>query len=1117
MIEQEKKYFADPQTGGGNYDDADFAIGINQSVNSQNVRIGTTDAGRTKQVESIGSTKLLTYPIVSVTYYTIGVATDIANYRFCYFQYNTTSSEHRIMCWDADTNTSYVVLLSSQVYGGLNFDKDYLIHSARIVNGLLYWTDNLNRQRKVNIDAGIKLNQPSFVTETEAYTSPMNAEVISLLKRPPLVPLNVAKTTQPSLTTNQIKNGAFQFMARYYYKDGETSVISVYSLLAEYNSADQTFNAIDVSFDFTEKIDQDVALVDMVVRLGNTNNFYVIRTWDKRNASDLAAIQSHNAGISALTYRFLNDKLGEQLDPAYALKPFDSVPVLSKALEIANERLFLGNNLIGYDAPAETSLTAAFNTQSPSSPSFTELYLHWNGSPGTTRYIVVIPVSGVYGYYESNFNAAVPLADPTAFTDLQYIGASMSEVFTYYGITPAASPTVAQYASITITGVTSSVDGTSLFKTDCPYQLGIVFYDFGDRKCGVVTSPSLIFTTEEREPSLGTYSTSLDWSLDNTNALTEIPDWATHYSIVLTKALRTRFFLQAKGKNITYATKDADGAYVFNTATYAATNAGIAVDITLLNSYAMGYTFNEGDLVKIFLLGNVYNLSILAQDGNWIICELKDIGSIGDTATPYTTSLFEIYTPYQQIGNEPFYEQAQTFPINNAGESTRAYSVTAGSIVGDVYILTRNDGTFDYFTENMSPNDKFYRTWYTNEGRANFVTYLGQTYEPDTIAFSETFIIGSRVNGLSSFDALNEKNIPLQCGEINKLQITSKVQDEQGIVMLAICAKETASLYLGEVQQYGSNKQTTLTIADEVIGTVNILKGSFGTINPESVVEYRGLVFWIDILNGRAIQYSAGGLFPISNYNATRFWRLFSEQYLSMSLAEIEALGSRPFIFGMVDPYHDEVLFAIPKLLETPPEGYLPDYPDLIYPFDIWDGQAKTIVYNLNNNPNFWMGSYSFTPDYFTSLSNKLYSFKNGNLYLHNQTNQSNNFYGVQYTSKLMCVSNKIPQRPKVFYNISSESNLVPLFTYFYNDYPELQTSDLLYDDYNDLEGIFYATIRRNKVLLTEEGYTYDGLMTGDNMRNVAMRIMIEYDVSREFLALKFLNIGFTLSRGHTT
>ncbi len=232
----------------------------------------------------------------------------------------------------------------------------------------------------------------------------------------------------------------------------------------------------------------------------------------------------------------------------------------------------------------------------------------------------------------------------------------------------------------------------------------------------------------------------------------------------------------------------------------------------------------------------------------------------------------------------------------------------------------------------------------------------------------------------------------------------------------------------------------------------------------------------------------------------------------------IEALGSRPFVFSTVDGGHNELLISIPKLLETPPKGYLPDYPSTVYPFDIWDGQGKSIIYKLENEstgtPPHWQGAYSFNPEGFVTLQNKLYSFKYGSLYLHNQTTSQNNFYGIQYTSKIMFVSNQIPNLPKVYENILLESNIVAKFVYFYNDYPTQQSSDLVDYSFRDLEGVWYTVILRNKLIPTATGYTTDGLLTGEKMRNIAMFVMAEFSPTTNPLNLKFIEIGYSKSKG---
>lgn len=1219
-MEQERKYLADPN-GRLNSDDASFALAPNEWVNAENVRTGTTDSGETGTMESVGSNVLISEPQPSAVFITLRAIEDTPNSRIIKFQYNTTGNDHKIVALYAQSQVEYNVLLSSQIEGGLNFSKYFPI-DGRVVDSLLYWVDN-NRQRKINIDAALNLNNPGFVIDVEAYTAPITQEVISLLKRPPLYPITFKKAVQPSITNNYIAGNAFQFMANYYYRDGETSVLSVYSTLCPYNLSTELFNRVDIFFPLNEFIDQDVQMVNLVVRYGDTNNFFVIRTWDKNNAQDAAAIANHNSGISPLYFGFYNSQVGEPLDEVYTSTPFYSVPILSRTLEIAQERLFLADNVNGYDTPTITSLDASFSSGTAEVTSV-KGYLYTVQSNGVRTWYFQVTIygteNGTYdGYYAYLTDPLALIPSSIAWTDLTFMGTTQVEVQNYLttnGFPLGSSITFvpqAGYQPVSISGTpfSTTVNAFTIFKTDSSYKVGIVFYDFGDRKTGVVeysgteiTTVIISPTTEastsyfesdntfrfpigsyeqplagdilyitagilpvgaytvissaisgtayvlainlflgsnllgsssfsvsrpaiargtvftpDRQYITSSFMTALNWTLSNDNAINEIPVEAVKYSIVLTKCLRTREFLQARVKNVTYVTKDADGIYEFNTSAYAASLNGIGVDITLINGYGMGYAFTEGDLLKLYISVDVHVLRIIAQSGNWVVCQLQDIGAIGDTASPYTAALFEIFTPYQSSLNEPFYEQGNAYPILNAGTDERSYSTVVGALGGDTIVITRSDGTNNYYTENMSGNDTYWQNWYTNAGRINLIVSIGQTNEITQIAFSETYISGSKVNGFSNFDALNVGGVSKRCGAITKLFLTSKVSDEQGNVMLAICQLETNSVYIGETRIIDETGATQFFASSTgIIGTINVLKGSFGSINPESVTGYRGNVYWIDMYNGKLIQYSLNGLDVISNVKMTRFWNLWCKKFLSMSAEDIEALGGRPFVYTIVDKVHTELLISIPKLSNDPPKGYLPDYPDMIYPFDILDYQAKTVVYKLGSVgvlPHF-QGAYTFYAENFVTLQNNLYSFKNGLTYLHNQTNSYNNFFGVQCKSSVAVVSNLSANVPKVYNNIGVEANMIPTFVYFYNNFPYQQSSDLIADDFNDLEGIYYATIYRNKLVPTVDGFTTDGLLTGEKMRGVTMFILFQFEVNQTPLELKFLNIGLDVSLGHT-
>ncbi len=72
-----------------------------------------------------------------------------------------------------DCGKCLCVIYDSQIEGGLNFNKDYRIdRNCKVINGVLYWSDNYNEPKKINIDKGIKTNQAGYSTNETAYEIP---------------------------------------------------------------------------------------------------------------------------------------------------------------------------------------------------------------------------------------------------------------------------------------------------------------------------------------------------------------------------------------------------------------------------------------------------------------------------------------------------------------------------------------------------------------------------------------------------------------------------------------------------------------------------------------------------------------------------------------------------------------------------------------------------------------------------------------------------------------------------------------------------------------------------------------------------------------------------------
>lgn len=1120
---------------GLNADDDFSVIGKGQWVNASGIRTFTTDKGATGRVEAVNGTAVVFNTLPINDNHTIGAVADEARKRILFFNWNE-NDDHAIYCYDKLADTTYIVILDSQVTGGLAFNKRMRIDSnAKVLGDLLTFTDFNNEPRKINIEAGIKLNQSGYVTPELPYADPLAYTTLTVIKRPPIYPLSLTKFDVAGSIGNLTKNNAYQITYRYIYRDNETSALASYGQLIPYNSPAEDYNSVLISLSFQENIDDDIQQIDICVKRGNAGKTEVVKSWNKNDVADAAAIAAHNANTTALGFTYFDDKKGTILDAVTSITSFDNVPLLTKSIEQAKDRQFHGHILTGYDTPVPTSLALTLGSyDTGAGGSFTAQWKTfaltiYNPSVGYGTmefyYAYTTALANTAWFYSADQTTTAPVTlnsiDATNSFPTENGLASWIQSGTLY---PPPSGYHYVYGPVTffdVVGQTTdlifavNLNGLQFFKSGSTYKASIAFYDRFRRKCGVVAK-DIYITTPLRTADQTVFAGNILWSLSNTDALNEIPDWAYYYQIHISKNFTTRFFVQFQIADTDYIVKNQDGTYDYGNPSFVLnTTYATGFDLTPLTSAGLGYTFTEGDQLRVFKTdGTNVLLDVLGTDGNFVFASAEDLGTLG-TGVEF---LIELYTPYKPTVNEGLFETGGVFNVINPGQDTRTYETLSGSINGDCYAIERDAGGSDlYFCEAMSPNDKFWQDWETDTGWVNAIDTIGQKLLKDAIVFSDTYIEGTKVNGFNKFQPLNEQDLGSDNGAIQKLQLASKVQLD-GTVMLALCDLECVSMYLGEQELVDTQGSAFVAKANNVIGSFKALKGSMGTSNPESVFEYNGLVFWWDTRNGCAVQYANNGLFAISKKKFVRAANLFSKKFSSMSVADIEALGGQPFIIGGFDPYHKEVLFTIPSTESTPPKGYLEDYssPQIVYPYDIYDGIGKTLVYTHEQDQ--WRGSDPYQAEMFVKMDNDLYSFKAGALYIHNQTSVAPcQFYGVQNTAKLMYSGN--PGAIHTFESIGLESNKTPVFIHFRTEDPFTQSSDLPYPGARDLiskQGVIESSLLRDRLSPNATG-SYDVKeLTGDKLYGKALLIMLEWEFVTDptLLELRVSDLGFVTNTG---
>lgn len=1142
MIQPIKKYLND----GLDSDSAEHLVAPSRFISGRNFRTWSTDIGQVGYIENIlkNAEKEHTLPSGG-TNIRIGFASDDENGYIVKFNQNSNGDDG-IYLYDIVGDVWYTVLMSSDVTGGLNFNKYYLINGAFIINGILYWNDGYNEPRKLNLGAFMSAYHSSQpVTTNYIMTLPVDESEITLIRKPCALPPTISKSNDSGFVNNYIANESFQFAIEYIYFDGEFSVLSAYSKSSLLNLADETYNYIRVVIEPIE-IPQTVRIVRLIVKDGLTNKGNVIKSWDRLVASENTDINN-----SALEVNFYNNIRGEAIPDVNMVKPFDSVPTLVGTMEPGKNRNILADITEGYDTPSDTSLTASLVSFAVDP---TEIVLPLlrvghrragisgdssiNGYAYIGYYVFISGGSIPSGYYlingtESSTITASSLpaypafgAAPTtvALSGITFKGTTTSAVISntlpsgagVWNGSPIQSFFTNNGTNLTVTGAT--ITTYRAFNSNVQYNLGVVFYDYARRKCGVVFNGTEVVVPQRNFAYTTAYG-SVEWALSNTDAVNEIPDWAHYYAVVMTLNLRTRSFISAYDNAVRYATYNTTTQLLeFTATTFSTSTVAIGINRKALLQANLGYVAQDGDqCVLIDNSDNSYEIPVIGEEGEYILLKPVDVGD-----TTSKTWVYQVYTPYKTSDQEPFYEMGEIIPIDNPGEVTREYNQLTGNIRADAIIISRNYNAVTYLAEAMSPNDTYFQRWDTDAGMVNLVTKLGQVRKRTGLRFSNVYIQGTLTNGLSSFEALNSYTLPEDMGTAIKLVLTSKVQKE-GSVLLAIGEQETASIYLGETEVFDAEGNSFLAKSDNFIGQVNILRGGYGTSNHESVIPHDGNVSFFSKLRGCFVTYSNSGLFPISNNGLMRVAKLFASKYASLSVSEIEVLGSRPFVFGGYDPYHKELYFSIPSTESTPPKGYLEDYvsPDLpvIYPYDIYDGVGKVLVYKVDKDA--WGAPHSYETEGFVAIRDLLFSAKNGALYKHNvndgTANTFNSWYGVNSSTAIGFIINEQPNIVKEFLTLSIEGNTIePDWVHHRTELPFVQSTDNT--EWTNREGVLYEKygILRDRLSPNVTGSFDDKLYTGDNMRGQWLKVFVEYD-TRQQLQVRFFNVGFRISDGQTT
>ena len=334
-----------------------------QYIDAMNVRLGSTEDSEIGSVENSKGNTLLTditlgvYNSISYTLSSnsvcIGAFEDGANETIYWFIHDETATDTAtgkadlIVSFEARKNSTTTHVISFKNIDDptnttLNFNKRYLINNVDKVGDLLFFTDNYNPPRNINVNKDYAY--PLTITGNDEFSY---NSLLVIVKPPSQAPIVTPFNQGDSDSFMEDKFLCFAY--RYKYEDKEYSAISQFtnpvfipSNFSIINGLNEgmvnSINSAIISFNTGDSL---VKGVDILFKESSSNIIKVVETLDKSKLN--------YPDNSIETFTFSNKKIFTILSSGEILRLYDNVPLLSNSQTLMGNRLMYGNYYEGYD------------------------------------------------------------------------------------------------------------------------------------------------------------------------------------------------------------------------------------------------------------------------------------------------------------------------------------------------------------------------------------------------------------------------------------------------------------------------------------------------------------------------------------------------------------------------------------------------------------------------------------------------------------------------------------------------------------------------------------------------------------------------------------------------
>ena len=314
-----------------------------------NVNIGQSEGGDVGSIENLLGNELVSQnPVTGGK--CIGHITDNKTEKIYYFVtsnsiYNETNTgNHALVEYDQKNKQTTTLIISTQ----LNLHQSYPITGINIVDDLLFWTDDRNYPRKINV--------VTARNNTSYYTSSSDIDnLISVCKFAPYEsPTLVSATKEASITSAFLQTKLIRFSYRWQFEDSEYSTLApftpiCFSRLNETDTISLALGNFGEIETFVNAINQVKLQVPTPVGYGITN---VELVYKEAGAGALYVVDEQEVtSENFVNFTYSSTDPFRTLPPNQLTRTYDAVPLKAKAQDVAGGRLVYGNFLQNFNLP----------------------------------------------------------------------------------------------------------------------------------------------------------------------------------------------------------------------------------------------------------------------------------------------------------------------------------------------------------------------------------------------------------------------------------------------------------------------------------------------------------------------------------------------------------------------------------------------------------------------------------------------------------------------------------------------------------------------------------------------------------------------------------------------